>query len=83
MTEVTHSFILVNGSCPAGWKFYNKHCYKHFSLLKRWSEAQYICSHDGADLVSIHDDKEQDFLIYFYQSRHPITIWTGSLKTFN
>lgn len=77
MVKVTQFFILVNGSCPVGWKYFNKHCYKHFSISRTWAAAQFVCASTGANLLSIHDDREQDFLIYFYQTSHPSNIWTG------
>ncbi len=80
--QMVKIFVLVNGSCPDGWKYYNKHCYKHFTSNRMWSEAQFVCAKSGANLVSIHDDKEQDFLIYFYQNLDPIKIWTGLLKIY-
>ena len=72
--------FIVNGSCPDGWKYYNKHCYKHFFMSKRWSEAQFYCTRFGANLVSIHDDREQDFLLNLYKQRTSYWIWTGLFK---
>ncbi|XP_028395191.1 uncharacterized protein LOC114519267 isoform X2 [Dendronephthya gigantea] len=69
--------IPLNGSCQDGWRFYNKHCYKHFTTRRSWGAAQYDCSKYGADLVSIHDDREQDFLMYYYQDRSQFSLWTG------
>lgn len=70
---------LVNSTCPQGWRQYHKFCYKHFDNRKTWAQAQYACSVLGSDLISIHNDQEQDFLIYYYQDRHAIHIWTGLL----
>ncbi|CAB3985203.1 macrophage mannose receptor 1-like, partial [Paramuricea clavata] len=69
--------IPLNGSCPVGWKYFNKHCYKHFSISRTWAAAQFVCASTGANLLSIHDDREQDFLIYYYQASHSSNIWTG------
>ena len=86
LKQLTQFFILVNGSCPDGWTHYNKHCYKHFSTRQRWSPAQFTCAGYGANLLSIHDDREQDFVIYYYQAKTKWTwterIWTGLLKNY-
>ena len=79
----TQHFILVNGSCPDGWIYYSKHCYKFFSTSRQWAAAQFFCARYGANLISIHDDREQDFLMYFLQSKtvfNSFSIWTGLLK---
>ncbi|CAJ0927356.1 unnamed protein product, partial [Mesorhabditis belari] len=50
--------------CPNEWKEFSGHCYtKVFASNTNWEKAEKICKKMSANLVSIHDKKENDFVI--------------------
>jgi len=53
--------IAVN-SCPAGWSSYSSHCYYVSAGTADWSTAQSDCLTMNADLVSIDDINENQFV---------------------
>uniref|UniRef100_A0A194AQP5 C-type lectin 4 n=1 Tax=Agkistrodon piscivorus TaxID=8715 RepID=A0A194AQP5_9SAUR len=50
--------------CPLGWSSYNQHCYKVFSELKNWDDAESFCytQHRGSRLASIQGREEEAFV---------------------
>ncbi len=46
----------------AGWTSYGGHCYRYFPETKTWSDARAACQALSADLVSISDGAENDFV---------------------
>lgn len=52
------------GYCPDEWYTFGNKCYKLFGARHKttWSEASRKCTQIGAELVSIHSRKENDFL---------------------
>uniref|UniRef100_A0A671V8C8 C-type lectin domain-containing protein n=1 Tax=Sparus aurata TaxID=8175 RepID=A0A671V8C8_SPAAU len=44
------------------WYEFADFCYKPFQDKKTWHDAQTACRNLGADLVSIHNQEEEDFL---------------------
>jgi len=68
-----------NTRCPAGWKNKFGHCYKwFFNAAKTWQEAEDDCNeqYNGAHLISIHDDAENEFISKTLFG----TVWTGARK---
>jgi len=66
-----------NKGCPAGWKSKFGHCYKwFFTAPKTWQDAQTDCRKQGAHLISIHDDAENEFISKTVKG----TVWTGARK---
>jgi len=54
--------LLVGSSCESGWTDYNDNCYKYVNNpIKQW-EAQSLCQNDDADLVSISNIDEMNFI---------------------
>ena len=48
--------------CDAGWSGFEDHCY-FFSKGKRtWQEARAVCEQEGADLATIQNQGENDFI---------------------
>ncbi|XP_055958871.1 uncharacterized protein LOC126830395 [Patella vulgata] len=48
--------------CKAGWKSYNDKCYLVIEDIETWADARAACLSVGAELVSISDSHEQDFV---------------------
>jgi len=69
-----------NTGCPAGWKSKFGHCYKwFFTAPKTWQDAQTDCRKQGAHLISIHDDAENEFISKTVFG----TVWTGGRRAGN
>ncbi|NXV23130.1 CL17A protein, partial [Cepphus grylle] len=45
--------------CSAGWKIFEKSCYSFSTETMSWSDAQEICTDQGAHLVIINSELEQ------------------------
>ncbi|XP_057177785.1 CD209 antigen-like protein A [Triplophysa rosa] len=45
-----------------GWKYYESSLYYFSSEKKNWSESRRYCEEKGADLVTINNSREQDFV---------------------
>ncbi len=60
-----------NFGCKEGWKpFRNNYCYKHFNdkySYKSFDEAKSTCRSNGAELVEIYNDAENDFVVSLLQ----------------
>ena len=69
--------FLVDTSCPNGWIQYDKHCYKPIKKAETWKQANLNCLRLGANLVSILNKREKDFLTYYYRTRTISWFWTG------
>ena len=67
----------MDAHCPNGWLGHDKYCYKHIDVGKTWAEAQFLCARLGANLVSIHDISEEDFLTFLYRGKEFTFVWTG------
>lgn len=69
--------------CPdnPGWITFNEsitnYCYKPFLELMSWNEAKDRCQQDGASLVSIHDNKENEFVILQLYNQGVDQVWIG------
>ncbi|KAM6892593.1 CD209 antigen-like protein A, partial [Xenentodon cancila] len=55
-------------TCPAGWRKFGCSCYFHSTESGSWDEAREDCRARGADLVVIHDTKEQTFISTFIKT---------------
>ncbi len=49
-------------ACPAGFEENDGNCYKHVTTTATGDAAQAACVADGANLVSIEDTAENDFI---------------------
>uniref|UniRef100_A0A8C4XSF1 C-type lectin domain-containing protein n=1 Tax=Falco tinnunculus TaxID=100819 RepID=A0A8C4XSF1_FALTI len=68
--------------CPKGWYYYKLNCFKYFSQLRSWDEAERQCqaSHASAHLAWVEEPKEAATLqrvISYYQRVQPV--WLGLL----
>ena len=79
---ICHLFIvLVLGSCPTGWEKFDKGCYLFQDTdLQPWTVARYKCQNQGANLLSITSQQEQDFVTFHYQQKAAGNIWIGMLS---
>ncbi|KAK0427242.1 hypothetical protein QR680_010130 [Steinernema hermaphroditum] len=52
--------------CPETWTHWGGYCYKYFATENKekitWKDARQHCLNEKADLVSIHSDREQNFV---------------------
>ncbi|KAJ8372506.1 hypothetical protein AAFF_G00282130 [Aldrovandia affinis] len=48
--------------CPEGWKQRNSTCYYFSTKGKSWNASRSACLKQGADLVIIESEEEQDFI---------------------
>ncbi|XP_069737702.1 hepatic lectin-like [Phaenicophaeus curvirostris] len=55
-------FIPKNKKCSAGWKMFEKSCYFFSTETMSWPDAEEICTDQGAHLVIINSDLEQEFV---------------------
>uniref|UniRef100_A0A183CEA6 C-type lectin domain-containing protein n=1 Tax=Globodera pallida TaxID=36090 RepID=A0A183CEA6_GLOPA len=52
--------------CPEGYSLYNKYCYKAFTnpdKVVKYSEAEKQCKSEGAELASVHNELEREYLL--------------------
>ena len=63
--------------CPRGWRLWGKHCHKVVVKTLGWVEARQHCQSLslGADLVSIHSTKDNEFLTALTRRHSPA--WIG------
>ncbi|XP_035682661.1 uncharacterized protein LOC118420063 [Branchiostoma floridae] len=48
--------------CPSGWSGHGDHCYKLMKAKVTWTAAKSKCERLGAELASVKDKKENDFI---------------------
>jgi len=53
---------MTGGSCPTGWHYYNGSCFSASTTLASQTEARTQCLEEDADLASISDQAEMDFV---------------------
>ena len=53
---------MTGGSCPADWNYYNGSCFYVSTDKARQSKARKNCQAMDADLASISDQEEMDFV---------------------
>jgi len=53
---------LLDGSCPAGWRYYNGNCFYTSTDEVNQPTARLLCQAMGADLASISNPEEWDFI---------------------
>nr|XP_055045506.1 galactose-specific lectin nattectin-like [Misgurnus anguillicaudatus] len=49
--------------CPHGWTPFDVKCYKYFSHYVNWVRAEKNCQSVGANLASVHNTAENNFLL--------------------
>ncbi|KAI4791309.1 hypothetical protein KUCAC02_034084 [Chaenocephalus aceratus] len=70
---------LQRGNCPMFWFAFNDRCYKYIAAHLTWAEAEFHCVSDGANLVSIHSQAEDDFVTSLIKNFDPTEreTWIG------
>ncbi|KAM4549917.1 ladderlectin-like [Fundulus diaphanus] len=53
---------LLRGGCPVFWYNFDGRCYKYVATLMTWVDAELHCVSQGANLVSIHSQREENFV---------------------
>jgi len=53
---------MLLGPCPAGWHYYNSKCFYTSTTKVNQSTARRECQAMNADLASISDQAEMDFV---------------------
>ncbi|XP_062977601.1 galactose-specific lectin nattectin-like [Elgaria multicarinata webbii] len=51
-------------ACPSEWLEFQQKCYNFAQIELKWADARSSCQDQGADLLVIDNEKEQDFLVY-------------------
>nr|XP_009935902.1 PREDICTED: CD209 antigen-like protein A [Opisthocomus hoazin] len=67
--------ILDNKKCSAGWKIFEKSCYSFSTEMMSWADAKESCADQGAHLVIVNSELEQEFLKDNINSSR--TYWLG------
>ncbi|XP_039519537.1 ladderlectin-like isoform X1 [Pimephales promelas] len=65
------------GRCPAEWRTFGLGCYKYFSDASNWITAEKNCQSLGANLASVRNELENDFLLSLLPSPSTRT-WIGA-----
>ena len=56
------SLFYLTAACQEGWKEFNGGCYLFGHKLLTWEKAADYCKNLGANLVSIQNQEENDFI---------------------
>ncbi|XP_059205972.1 lactose-binding lectin l-2-like [Centropristis striata] len=54
---------LQRANCPKFWYSFNGRCYKYVATRMTWADAELYCVSQRANLVSIHSQGEQNFVV--------------------
>ncbi|XP_077993134.1 macrophage mannose receptor 1-like [Glandiceps talaboti] len=65
--EVTTT-LAPNSRCEYGWSSYGSYCYFAQTVKMPWLDARDSCRREGADLISIRDSNEDQFMISLMQN---------------
>ena len=71
-------FLSFAATCEAEWTSFGSSCYKLYTLRQNWNNAKVNCQRaiDGAKLVKIETEKENDFIKNKYLNTSGI-YWIG------
>ncbi|XP_077578104.1 galactose-specific lectin nattectin-like [Stigmatopora nigra] len=53
----------IENSCPQGWTQLDCHCYKYEDDERTFADAESVCNILGGNMVSIHNDLENAFVL--------------------
>ncbi|XP_077868118.1 C-type lectin domain family 4 member M-like [Saccoglossus kowalevskii] len=77
---VVVGLAMVHGQdCPRYWYRFetDPYCYRFFSALQTWKDAQDICMTYGADLASVHSGEENNFISKLQGTPCENRMWIG------
>ncbi|XP_044192218.1 ladderlectin-like [Thunnus albacares] len=82
--RVTETGSMISGgikqsrdSCFPGWYPYGSRCFKFFSSPKTWIDAENYCLYFGANLASIHNPGEYEFITELASKNSFPSFWIG------
>ena len=61
----------------AEWHEYNGHAYRYSNTALSWKDGRFSCEEQGAYLVNINDEDENDFLVSTYTGSNNNQYWIG------
>lgn len=72
--------------CTSDWSSFRNSCYRLYPVSVRPSEAQEACQGEGAELVSINDSAENDFVFSLLTAQYTtwqryVSAWIGAVKS--
>ncbi|XP_062408520.1 galactose-specific lectin nattectin-like [Sardina pilchardus] len=81
-TEVSPELTVVEkrSACQSGWSSHGNRCFRFFSQLLTWSDAEGHCSGQGGHLASIHNMAEARFVGHLSGNRE--WTWIGAGGSF-
>merc|ERR1712154_329217 len=62
--------------CPGDWSEYGGSCYQLYQGMGGVEEYRLVCQAEGGDLVSIHTQEENEFVVSLLAKRTRYTAWT-------
>ncbi|OAF71502.1 hypothetical protein A3Q56_00718, partial [Intoshia linei] len=70
---------IVEFECPTGWTLIDDKCVKYFSHLTTWEYALKSCDSEGANLIEIWGNKQNDKIFDYAKSQNPTVneYWIG------
>ncbi|KAK0150214.1 Ladderlectin [Merluccius polli] len=71
LTQTSTDLQIQQGSCPMFWYSHDGRCYKYVSTRMTWADAELHCLTLDANLVSIHNDNENEFIFRLIQNFNP------------
>ncbi|XP_035754330.1 CD209 antigen-like protein A [Egretta garzetta] len=75
VTAVICRAVPESKKCSVGWKIFEKSCYSFSTEMMSWSDAKETCIDQGAHLVTVNSEPEQEFLKSNINSSS--TYWLG------
>ncbi|XP_022599913.1 ladderlectin-like isoform X1 [Seriola dumerili] len=61
-TVLPPDYFPGENNCPFHWHSYRGRCFSFINIPMAWMEAEKHCWHYGANLASIHDEQEHNFI---------------------
>ncbi|XP_035985646.1 type-2 ice-structuring protein-like isoform X1 [Fundulus heteroclitus] len=62
VSEVNSDLVKRSGCCPDGWHKHKRRCFRFIPKTMKWTEAEKNCVSLGANLASIHNIDEYEFV---------------------
>ncbi|XP_030609756.1 uncharacterized protein LOC115797337 isoform X2 [Archocentrus centrarchus] len=88
LVRVLSAVLLINSvsssgtdsalSCQPRWFLFGQRCLAFYPVWSSWSDAKFVCSQSGGDLVSIHTPEDQQFVAQVANTAAPV--WLGGYQ---